>query len=124
MTDRLRIDKWLWAARFFKTRGLAQTAVKGGKVDINGERCKPARPVAPGDRLIVTKGETRFEVEVLAISTRRGPAAEAEKLYRETEASIRRREEAALRRKMEAHRHDHGKPDKRERRRARDIKRG
>lgn len=124
MIDRLRIDKWLWAARFFKTRGLARSAVKGGKVDVNDERCKPARPVVPGDRLTVTKGETRFEVEILAISDRRGPAAEAHKLYRETEASVRRREEAARRRKLEAHRHDHGKPDKRERRRARDIKRG
>lgn len=124
MTDRVRIDKWLWAARFFKTRGLARAAVRGGKISINEDRCKPARQVAAGDRLKITKGESHFEVEVLAIRDRRGPAAEAQKLYRETEDSVRRRREAAERRRMEDHRHDPGKPDKRERRRAREIKRG
>ncbi len=96
---RVRLDKWLWAARFFKTRGLATDAIKGGKVEINGQRAKPARAVTVGDRLAVRKGPVAFEITVDALSERRGPAREAEKLYTESEASrARREEEAAMRR--------------------------
>jgi len=83
----LRIDKWLWAARFFKTRSLAQAAVAGGKVKANGERVKPARAVAPGDRLAVRSGEFEWLITVKALSNQRGSAEAARKLYEEDEAS-------------------------------------
>jgi len=113
----LRIDKWLWAARFFKTRALATEAVAGGKVHVNGDRCKPARKVHPGDCLTVHRGQEAFEIEVLGISDRRGPAPEARALYAETPASTARREAEMERRRQE--RADAGpgrRPDKRERR--------
>ena len=83
----MRLDKWLWAARFFKTRGLAQQAVAGGRVQLNGDRTKPAHEVKPGNMVIVRVGDWRWEVKVIALSDRRGPAEEARKLYQETEAS-------------------------------------
>jgi ribosome-associated heat shock protein Hsp15 len=83
----MRIDKWLWAARFFKTRGLAQDAVAGGKVKLNGERVKPAKSIEPGDRLAIRSGEFEWVIEVKALSDRRGPADAARKLYEEDEAS-------------------------------------
>jgi ribosome-associated heat shock protein Hsp15 len=98
MTDehnRVRIDKWLWAARFYKTRALAADAVEGGKVQLNGDRVKPAKQVKPGDALVVRNGAFTWEVEVLGLSERRGPAAEAAKLYRESEASRKTREDTA-----------------------------
>jgi ribosome-associated heat shock protein Hsp15 len=79
--DAMRLDKWLWAARFYKTRGLAQTACAGGKVDVNGQAAKPARPIRSGDRIQLTMGEWRRELVVRALSERRGPAAEARTLY-------------------------------------------
>ena len=91
----MRIDKWLWAARFFKTRGLAQTAVAGGKVKANGERVKPAKLLRAGDALIVRNGPFEWDITVLALSERRGPAAEAAKLYRESADSRKAREEKA-----------------------------
>jgi len=87
VADGVRIDKWLWAARFFKTRGLASQAVSGGKVHVNGGRVKPARQVAVGDSLRIQLGEVAFVVEVLALSDKRGPAVQAQTLYAETEAS-------------------------------------
>ena len=81
--SRPRIDKWLWAARFFKTRSLAQDAVEGGKVRLNGERVKPSREVKVGDSLIVQVGEFTWTVSVLGLSDRRGPAPVARLLYRE-----------------------------------------
>jgi ribosome-associated heat shock protein Hsp15 len=97
--SRIRLDRWLWAARFFKTRSAAHTAITGGKVDINGVKAKPASRVGPGDRLRITKGQQLFEVNVLAISENRGPARQAQALYDETEASrSRRADEAAARR--------------------------
>ncbi|MCF8056341.1 MAG: RNA-binding protein [Desulfocapsa sp.] len=88
----VRVDKWLWAARFFKTRGLASRAVSGGKVSINGQRAKPAKAVAVGDELIIHKGQVEQTVTVLDLSSRRGPAAVAGTLYEESEASIEKRE--------------------------------
>ena len=83
----MRLDKWLWAARFFKTRSLAQQAVAGGRVQLNGERTKPAHEVKVGNTVVVRVGDWRWEVKVIALSDRRGPAEEARKLYQETEAS-------------------------------------
>ena len=83
----MRLDKWLWAARFFKTRSLAQQALAAGRVQLNGERTKPAHEVKTGERVVVRVNEWRWEVTVRALSERRGPAAEARKLYDETEAS-------------------------------------
>ena len=94
-SDKLRIDKWLCAARFFKTRALAADAVESGKVLVNEVRVKPAKTVAAGDVLDIRLGQFRFEVEVLALSAKRGPASEAQKLYRESEASRAQREALA-----------------------------
>ena len=81
MDDRLRVDKWLWAARLVKTRSLAAEAVKGGRVQVNGQRVKPSKEVGPGDRLEITIGQTRRAVVILGVAERRGPAKEAELLY-------------------------------------------
>ena len=86
-SDRLRLDKWLWAARFFKTRALAAHACELGRVDSNGHLAKPSRDVRPGDQLRIRNESGEFCVEVLALSEMRGPAAAAQALYRETEAS-------------------------------------
>jgi ribosome-associated heat shock protein Hsp15 len=98
--ERVRIDKWLWAARFFKTRGAATEAVVGGHVHVNGERVKPARDVKVGDRLEIRRGQQRFTVVVTGLAERRGPAAAAAELYEETPESVaereRRREERRL----------------------------
>lgn len=94
-----RIDKWLWAARFFKTRSLSAQAVEAGKVSLNGERVKPAKAVKAGDVMVIRAGWSEFTVNVLALSDRRGGAAEAAKLYAETDDSRAKREQqAALRR--------------------------
>jgi ribosome-associated heat shock protein Hsp15 len=95
-----RIDKWLWAARFYKTRGLATDAVLGGHVHLNGERVKPAKDVRAGDRVEVTIGVVRRSVVVRAVSDRRGPASVAQTLYEETPESVARREEQALQRRL------------------------
>jgi len=89
----VRIDKWLWAARFFKTRSLATKAVSGGKVFVNGQRSKPSRPVMIGDKLTIHKGPVEWIVVVLGLSGRRGPATVARTLYEETGESIQKREE-------------------------------
>jgi ribosome-associated heat shock protein Hsp15 len=111
----LRIDKWLWCARFFKTRGVAQQAVDGGHVQLNGDRIKASRQVKAGDRLLVTRERERFVVDVVSIPARRGPAAEARQHYRETAES-----EAARAAVREFNRLSGpvstGRPDKRERR--------
>jgi ribosome-associated heat shock protein Hsp15 len=88
----VRLDKWLWAARFFKTRSLAQQAVAGGRVQLNGDRTKPAHEVKAGDMVVVRSSDWRWEVKVKALSEKRGPAEEARKLYEETEASRAERE--------------------------------
>jgi ribosome-associated heat shock protein Hsp15 len=98
--DGTRIDKWLWAARFFKTRELASKACEMGRIDSNGMRAKPAREVRVGDQLSINNGAVEFRIEVLALSQQRGPAAAAQTLYRETEASIEARRKAAEERRL------------------------
>jgi ribosome-associated heat shock protein Hsp15 len=90
--DSVRIDKWLWAARFFKTRSLATEAVAGGKVEVNGERAKPAKLVKPGDEVRLRLGPYEHILMVRALGERRGPAAVAQSLYEETDASRAARE--------------------------------
>ena len=120
--ESVRIDKWLWAARFFKTRALAQDAIELGRVRIRGERIKASREVRPGDLLEITRGEDRFEVHVEALSQVRGPASQAQQLYRETEESRAARERAAALRRVAvepAAAIPHGRPTKRDARRLR-----
>jgi len=81
VTDAMRLDKWLWAARCYKSRSLAQTACDGGKVDVNGQAAKPSRAIRAGDRIRLTVGEWRRELVVKVLAARRGPAAEARALY-------------------------------------------
>jgi len=116
-SDKLRIDKWLWAARFFKTRSLAVDAVESGKVLVNEVRVKPAKTVGAGDKLDLRLGQYQFLLEILAISNQRGPAPEAQKLYRETDASRERRALLAAQLKAEQPLFAFkGRPTKRDRR--------
>lgn len=128
MSDQgVRVDRWLWAARFFKTRGLAQAAVAGGKVHVNGQRVKPARPLKAGDRVEITRGDDRMEVVVAALSQRRGPAPEARSLYEETPESALAREARAEARRLRAATRGPApvhRPDKRDRRRLIRLVRG
>ena len=114
----VRIDKWLWAARFFKTRSLATDAVDGGRVQLNGVRVKPAKEVKCGDRIELSIGDLHWELMVTGLSDKRGPAPQARLLYSETEASQNRRAEAlALRQlRVEPAAEIHGRPTKRDRR--------
>jgi ribosome-associated heat shock protein Hsp15 len=114
----VRIDKWLWAARFFKTRSLAQRACELGRIHSNGQPAKPAREVHTGDRLQVKNDGGEFELDVLALSETRGPAPVAQALYRETEASREARLKLAEERKAEPHFEGFraGRPSKRDRR--------
>ncbi len=122
MTE-IRIDKWLWAARFYKTRSLAQTAVRGGHVHLNGHSCKPSRTVKVGDQLRIQRGDARFELDVVALAERRGPASIAQTLYSETELSLRNRENRAEQRRLEKLQGQSRsrRPDKRERRKIRSF---
>jgi len=114
----VRLDVWLWAARFFKTRALAKRAIEGGKVKIGHESGKPARLVRIGERLEVVRGEDRYEIDVAALSETRGPASIAQGLYRETEAGRIARLAAAEQRRLAAtgYAKPPTKPDKRARR--------
>lgn len=125
-TPAVRIDKWLWAARFFKTRNLASTAVKGGKVEIDDYKAKPSAAVRAGQRLRVTKGETVFEVDIDDVSDQRGPASQAETLYTETQASREYRAERAAERRAArlSMPRPAGRPDKKQRRQLRRFKHG
>jgi ribosome-associated heat shock protein Hsp15 len=118
MSESVRIDKWLWAARFFKTRSLAADAVESGKVRWNDERAKPARILKLGDLLHIDNGATVWQVEVLGLSDKRGSAAIAQTLYLETPASGARRQAEAEQRKLfhEPTSHLKGRPTKRDRR--------
>jgi ribosome-associated heat shock protein Hsp15 len=116
--DTVRIDKWLWAARFFKTRSLATHAVDGGKVRLNGERIKPARSVRAGDTVDIDNGATEWQVVVVQLSDMRGPASVAQTLYAETEAGLARRQKEAEQKKYfrEPGTTIKGRPTKRDRR--------
>lgn len=116
--DRMRLDKWLWAARFFKTRSLATQAIDQGRVKLNGERIKPAREVKPGDRLDVRIGDAEWTLTVRALAMQRGPAPAAQALYEEDPASSARRQQQALDRKLAASPAAaiKGRPTKRDRR--------
>ena len=114
----MRLDKWLWAARFFKTRSLVQKAVASGRVKLNGDRSKPAHELKPADLLEVQIGEIQWRIQVKALSERRGPAIEARKLYAETEAGRAERERRMDLRRWGAEpaRSLKGRPTKRDRR--------
>lgn len=115
---RVRIDKWLWAARFYKTRALAADAVSGGHVHVNGERSKPAHPLKSGDVLKITKAGTTYEIRVTALAERRGTASAAQALYVEDPDSLARRQQQGLLYKLNALSSPRPlkRPDKRERR--------
>lgn len=121
-----RVDKWLWAARFFKTRSAAQQAVEGGRVRLNGERTKPARELRVGDALAIHIGAYEWLITVARLTDRRGPASVARTLYEEDPAShARRQEQAASRRLMiEPAAGRHGRPTKKERRELERWRRG
>lgn len=125
--ERLRLDKWLWAARFYKTRSLAADEVDRGRVDVNGQTAKPSRELKPGDRLDIRIGPGDWRtVEVIGLSTIRGPAPVAQQLYRETAESIERRAALAERRRLAAEPAatlEHGRPTKRDRRKLADWER-
>jgi ribosome-associated heat shock protein Hsp15 len=114
----VRLDVWLWAARFFKTRSLAKQAVETGKIDIGGQRAKASRGVRVGDALRIARGEELFEVVVLALSDTRGPASTAQTLYEESEASRQARAQVRAQRVAErsGYQAPATKPDKRARR--------
>ncbi|KRE89503.1 RNA-binding protein [Frateuria sp. Soil773] len=118
----VRVDVWLWAARFFKTRSLAKQAIDGGRIDVNGGGCKPAKALRVGDRLEIGRGEERWQVEVLALSDKRGPASAAQALYRETEASRIAREAAREQRRLVGAGAPPKRPDKQARRELRRLK--
>ncbi|HEU4601797.1 MAG TPA: RNA-binding S4 domain-containing protein [Steroidobacteraceae bacterium] len=118
----LRLDKWLWCARFFKSRAQATDAVNGGLVHVNGDRVKASRAVHANDRLLITRDEYRIEVVVQGIPTRRGPASEAQTFYSETEESIAAREARRARMRLAPPAPD-GRPGKHERRALRDLRR-
>ena len=123
---RHRLDKWLWCARFFKTRGLATTAVTGGRIKVNGERVKPAHDLRVGDRLTLSLNDEPMEVDVLDFPARRGPASEARACYAETPESLKRREVLREQRRLAAltRPRPDTKPDKRERRQMEKFWRG
>lgn len=121
----MRLDKWLWAARFFKTRSLASEAVDGGHVELNGDRAKPAKQIREGDELRIRQNQYTYVVHVRGLSERRGPASEAQLLYEETVASRRERERLAEQRRLApapAY-EEGGRPTKRDRRDISRVKR-
>jgi ribosome-associated heat shock protein Hsp15 len=116
--DQVRVDKWLWAARFFKTRSQATDAVAGGKVEVNGDTAKPSKVVKAGDSVRLRLGPVEYRLVVTGIGERRGSAADARLLYEETPASIAERERVAAQRRFAASPSfdDRGKPSKKDRR--------
>lgn len=120
----VRLDKWLWAARFYKTRAVAAEAIDGGKVDVNGDRAKRSRQLVPGDRISLRLGQYEWQIVVRGVSERRGPAVVAQTLYEETAESMARR--AALKVQLDSMPsffvHGDGKPSKQDRRALRRLK--
>lgn len=115
--DKIRIDKWLWAARFFKTRGLASEAVSGGKVQLNQQRARPSKEVKIGDRLHISKGIYTWDITILGLNAQRRPASEASLLYEEDEQSHKQRQEqVALQRDLNASTPHADRPTKKQRR--------
>jgi ribosome-associated heat shock protein Hsp15 len=125
-SETVRLDKWLWAARFFKTRSLAGRAISGGKVQVNGRRAKRASHLHVGDRVRVRKGPHEYQLIVRRLSELRGPAAEAATLYEETAESVQAREQLKAQRRAAPtfEFREGGKPSKKERRLLRRLKRG
>ncbi len=123
----MRLDRWLWAARFFKTRSLAAEAASGGHVQVGGKRAKPSHAVRLGDEICVTKGPQRWTVIVEGLSERRGPATEATQLYREYPESMEERRRVREQRRLDPHpfvepaARSKGRPSKRDRRRLEDL---
>ncbi|ROH90935.1 heat-shock protein [Stagnimonas aquatica] len=122
--DSLRLDKWLWAARFYKTRNLAKQAIDSGHVKLDGERAKTSKELRPGQRLQLRRGQEEIELLVLALSDQRGGAPEAQTLYEETAGSRERRAQAALERRANAVQHPDGRPTRQQRRAILGYKRG
>ena len=117
--EKLRVDKWLWAARFYKTRSLACDELVKGRIQVNGQDAKPSREVKPNDTLIIRQGPVSRTVVVLALSQQRGPAISAQQLYAETQESIHQREKQAEQRRLgqePSQAIEHGRPTKRDRR--------
>ena len=112
----VRVDRWLWAARLYKTRSMAATAVRGGRVHVNGQRVRPSRGVRVGDTVFVNRDEWRMELEVTGLSGQRGPATVAATLYKESQASIERRELDRQGRRVERAAAPPKRPDKKARR--------
>ncbi len=125
-SDKVRLDKWLWAARFFKTRSMAKQAIEGGKVHCGGQRVKVAKEIAVGELLTIRQGFDKREVKVIALHDRRGSAAQAAELYKETEASIDAREQRVAERKAGLAGFQPGdhKPSKKERRQMKRLRPG
>lgn len=125
LTDSVRLDQWLWAARFYKTRALAQKAIAGGHIELNGQGVsKSARALRVGDQLQISIAEVRFEIAVLGLSARRGPAPIAQALYQESESSQQRRAAAAELRRLQGRVGPLHRPDGRDRRNLRALKEG
>lgn len=114
--DKVRIDKWLWAARFFKTRNLAKQAIEGGKVHMDGSRIKASKELVVGALLDIRQGFDKKQVRVVALSDQRRGAPQAQALYEETPESIDKREANAIARKLSNHSHPETKPNKKQRR--------
>jgi len=121
--QKIRIDKWLWAARFFKTRAFASKAVDGGKVHVNGQRVKSSRLIQIGDRLEITRGQIQSVVDITKLSDKRGPVKVSQNLYQETAGSIEQRELKSQQRKLlnASMPTSQGKPDKHQRRQIRKV---
>jgi ribosome-associated heat shock protein Hsp15 len=116
----IRLDKWLWAARFFKTRKLAADAISGGKVHVNNQRTKPGKEVKPGTKLTITKDTYQWEITIIALSSQRRPAKEAVLLYEETPESLAKRQQQIIQQREQRELFDFNgqdhKPNKKERR--------
>jgi ribosome-associated heat shock protein Hsp15 len=122
----VRVDVWLWATRFYKTRNLAKQAIEGGKIEVNDAAIKPARMLRMGDRLRISRGIERYVIEVTGLSAMRGPASVAQTLYKETAESLAARESEREMRRLTgaAMDHPHNRPDKHSRKLLREFKEG